>query len=109
MQDRVKQLTKDLDDVRKQAEVLADKVLELLKKNGTLDVAQRAKAFQELAEYGEKAFGHGTRAEILKGISGPVYQQPSQVTAPLGAVVPLIVLACVGLKRLSEKFAHTVQ
>jgi hypothetical protein len=98
LQDRVKQLTKDLDDLRKQAEVLVNKVLDLLRKNGMLDMGQRAKAFQELAEYREKVFGHGTRAEILKGFSGPVYQQSPHVTTPLSAVVPLIVLACVGLK-----------
>jgi hypothetical protein len=106
MQDRVKQLTKELDDVRKEAEVLAEKVLELLRKNGTLDMGQRAKAFQDLAEYGEKVFGHGTRAEILNGMSGPVYQQPSQLSTPLNSIVPLVVLACVGLKRLSEKFGQ---
>jgi hypothetical protein len=109
LQDRVKQLAKELEEVRKLADVLANKILELLKNNGTLDLGQRAKAFQELAEYGEKVFGHGTRAEILKGFSGPTYQRPSQVDTPLSAVVPLIVLASVGLRRLSEKLRPTSQ
>jgi hypothetical protein len=93
LQDRVKQLAKELDDVRKLADVLANKVLELLKNNGTLDLGQATKVGQELAEYGEKIFGHAARAEILEGFSGPIYKRPSQVDTPLSAVIPLIALA----------------
>jgi hypothetical protein len=103
-QHRVNQLNTDLDDVRKLADLLAQRVLDLLKRNGTLDFGQKTKAVKELAEYGDKILGHGTGTEILKASSGAVIQPAVQPMPTLSDVVPLVMMACVGLKYLIDKF-----
>ena len=101
-QDRVKGLTADLERLRKEAEGLAKKVRDLVEKN-ELNLMQKGKAFEDLAEYGEKVIGHGSRVQIQQALSAPVYRPVGEGGhVQISSIVPLIVLACAGLKRLSE-------
>lgn len=102
-QDRVNQYSADLEDVRKKAAALAERALHLFIKNGELNAGQTAQDLQSLAEWGEKAFGHGTASLISRAFSGTVIYQAPTETVSISSVIPFVVFACVIIKRLREK------
>ncbi len=103
--DRVKQLTADVQEAQSDASKLAKKVRDLLEKNVTPNFMETGQSLRDLVEYAEKAFGKERGAQIQQILSGPVYRPVVKVSSmDIHVIVPLIVLVCVGLKRLSEKF-----
>lgn len=107
---RVAQLNAELKWLQKEAESLAKKVLDLLDKNGLLNVMQTGRALGELAEAAEKVLGHGVRVQMQQALlQAPVIMPIETISADqLDKTVPFVVLAVYGMKRLIGLWSPSV-
>ena len=103
----LKQLGKNIGELRQEAEALAELLRDLLDRNGLLNPIQKTKAILDLLKDLEKTVGHEAQAQLAQ-IHQPVQDTigPSTPGGPpltLSGIAPLLVFVFLAIKIVQRK------
>ena len=98
------QQNKNLQNVKKEAEGLAEAIRQLMDKNGFLSPIQATMKFQELLENLERTADQGQAIhQIIVEFGGPAITQAHAEQPAVSSMIPALVFVIYGIRRITGK------